>query len=67
MPPKMFAADESEKYPIMFYKLYTQKRHEKMNEDDSPFYLAVNNNLKAKSGASDERVVQGWSCWHKHT
>jgi len=28
------------------YKLYAQKRPEKMNEDDSPFYLAVNNNLK---------------------
>ena len=31
------------------YKLYAQKRPEKMNEDDSPFYLAVNNNVKAES------------------
>ena len=33
----------------MVYKLYAQKRPEKMNEDDSRFYLAVNNNLKAES------------------
>lgn len=49
MPPKMFAADGSEKDPIVFYKLYAQKRREKMNEDNSPFYLAINNNLKAES------------------
>ena len=49
MPPKMFATDGSEKDPIVVYKLYAQKRPEKMNEDDSPFCLAVNNNLKAES------------------
>ena len=49
MPPKMLATDGSEKVPIVVYKLYAQKRLEKMNEDDSPFYLAVNNNLKAES------------------
>ena len=49
MPPKMFATDGSEKDPIVVYKLYAQKRPEKMNEDDAPFYLAVNNNLKAES------------------
>ena len=49
MPPKMFATDGSKKDPIVVYKLYAQKRPEKMNEDDSPFYLAVNNNLKAES------------------
>ena len=49
MPPKMFATDGSEKAPIVVYKLYAQKRPEKMNEDDSPFYLAVNNNWKAES------------------
>ena len=49
MPPKMFATDGSEKDPVVVYKLYAQKRPEKMNEDDSPFYLAVNNNLKAES------------------
>ena len=49
MPPKMFATDGSEKDPVVFYKLYAQKRPEKMNEDNSPFHLAVNNNLKAES------------------
>ena len=49
MPPKMLATDGSEKDPVVVYKLYAQKRPEKMNEDDSPFYLAVNNNLKAES------------------
>ena len=49
MPPKMFATDGSEKDPVVVYKLYAQERPEKMNEDDSPFYLAVNNNLKAES------------------
>ena len=48
MPPKMFATDGSEKDPIVVYKRYTQRRPEKMNEDDSPFYLAVNNDLKAE-------------------
>ena len=45
----MFATDESEKDPIVVYKLYAQKRPKKMNEDHFPFYLAVNNNLKAES------------------
>ena len=45
----MFATDGSEKDPVVVYKLYAQKRPEKINEDDSPFYLAVNNNLKAES------------------
>ncbi|CAH3021030.1 unnamed protein product [Porites evermanni] len=45
----MFATDGSEKDPIEVYTLYAQKRPEKMNEDDSPFYLAVNNNLNYDS------------------
>ena len=49
MPPKMFATDGSENDPVVVYKFYAQKRPEKMNEDDSPFYLAVNYNLKAQS------------------
>ena len=48
MPPKMFATDGSEIDPVVVYKLYAQKRPEKMTEDDSPFYLAVSN-LKAES------------------
>ena len=54
MLPKMFATDASEKDPIVVYKLYTQKRPEKMNEDHSPFYLAVNNTLKAESVQTKE-------------
>ena len=48
MAPKMFATDGSEKDPIVVYKLYAQKEPEKMNEDDYPFYLAVDKNLKAE-------------------
>ena len=33
----------------MVYKLYAQNILQKMNEDNSPFYVAVNNNLKAES------------------
>ena len=39
MPPKMFATDGSKKVPIVVYKPYAQKRPEKMNEYDSPFYF----------------------------
>ena len=65
MPPKMFTTDGSEKDPVVVYKLYAQKRPGKMNEDDCPFYLAVNNNLKADRVGSNERVVQGGCRWHK--
>ena len=54
MPPKMFANDGSEKDPVVVYKLYAHMRPEKMNEDDSPFYLAVNSNLKAESPQTKE-------------
>jgi len=39
----------SEKDPVVVYKIYAQKRPKKINEGDSSFYLAVNNNLKAES------------------
>ena len=45
----MFATYGSEKDPVLVYKLYAQKRPEKMKEDDSTFYFAVNNNLKTES------------------
>ena len=48
MPPKRFTTDGSETGDPIVYKLYVQKRPEKMNEDDSPFYLAVNKKVKAK-------------------
>ncbi|CAH3152537.1 unnamed protein product [Porites lobata] len=59
MPPKMFATDGSEKDSIVVYKLYAQKRPEKMNEDDFPFYLAFNNNLKAESLQTKEWFKAG--------
>ena len=59
MPPKMFTTDGSEKDPIVVYKLYARKRPEKMNEDDSPLYLAVNNNLKAESLQTKEWFKAG--------
>ena len=59
MPPKMFATDGSEKDPIVVYNLYARKRPEKMNEDDSPLYLAVNNNLKAESLQTKEWFKDG--------
>ena len=63
MLPKMFATDASEKDPIVVYKLYTQKRPEKMNEDHSPFYLAVNNTLKAESVQTKEWFKVGPVGW----
>ena len=40
---------DQKKNHAVVYKLYSQKGPEKTNEDDSPLYLAVNNNLKAES------------------
>jgi len=48
VPPKMFATDETERDPVAVYNFFARKRPEVMNQDDSPFYLAVNN-LKADS------------------
>ena len=49
VPPKMFASDETERDPVAVYKFFARKRPEEMNQDDAPFYLAVNNGLKADS------------------
>ena len=65
MPPKMFATDGSEKDPIVVYKLYAKKRPKKLDEDDSILF-SCQQQLKGRV-PSDERVVQGWSCWHKQT
>ena len=59
MASKMFATDGSERDPVVVYKLYVQKRPQKMKEDDSPFYLAVNNNLKAESLQTKEWFKAG--------
>jgi len=44
----MFATDETERDPVAVYNVFARKRPEEMNQDDAPFYLAVNN-LKADS------------------
>lgn len=49
VPPKMFASDTTEKDPVAVYKFFASKRPWEMNQDDSPFYLAVNNGLKPDS------------------
>ena len=49
VPPKMFATDETERDPVAVYKFFARKRPEEMNQDNAPFYLAVNNGLKADS------------------
>jgi len=41
--PKMLSTDGSEKDPVAVYKLFAQKRPEKMKGPDAPFYIAVNN------------------------
>ena len=49
----------SEKDPVAVYKLFVQKRPEKMKEPDAPFYIAVNNvSMKSKSSNSEK-------CWFK--
>ena len=41
--PKMFSVPESERDPVAIYKCYAEKRPTEMNDQDAPFYLAVNN------------------------
>ena len=51
--PKMFSTDGSEKDVVVVYKLFVQKRLEKMKDPDAPFYIAVNNvSMKSKSSHS---------------
>ena len=56
VPPKMFATDGTERDPVAVYKCFARKRPEReMNQDDAPFYLAVNNGLK-----TDSLATKGW-------
>ena len=55
VPPKMFATDGTERDPVADYKCFARKRPEEMNQDDAPFYLAVNNGLK-----TDSLATKGW-------
>ena len=54
VPSKMFATDRD---PVAVYKCFARKRPEEMNkeEEDAPFYLAVNNGLK-----TDSLATKGW-------
>jgi hypothetical protein len=47
--PKMFSTDGSEKDPVAVYKLFAQKRPDKMSQADAPFYLALNNTKNRSS------------------
>ena len=50
--PKMFSTDGSEKDPVAVYKLFVQKKPEKMKDPDAPFYIAVNNvSMESKCNA----------------
>ena len=46
--PKMFSANGGEKDPVAVYKVFAERRPEKMNDPDAPFYIAVNI-VKSKS------------------
>ena len=50
--PKLFATDGSERDPVVVYNAW--KRPKTVNDDESPFYLAVNNTLKAESHQTGE-------------
>ena len=41
--PKMFSLPNSDRCPVLTYKVFAEKRPTQMNFDELPFYLAVNN------------------------
>ena len=41
--PKMFSLPNSDRCPVLTYKVFAEKRPTQMNFDKAPFYLAVNN------------------------
>ena len=41
--PKMFSLPNSDRRPVLTYKVFAEKRPTQMNFDEAPFYLAVNN------------------------
>ncbi|XP_073248879.1 uncharacterized protein KIAA1958-like [Porites lutea] len=47
--PKMFSVQGSERDPVTVYKFYAEKRPSEMNDNNAPFYLAVNNRKKQDS------------------
>ena len=62
----MFATDGSERDPVVAYKLYARGRPKRVNDDESPFYLAVNNILKAELLQTKE-WFKARPCWNKQT
>ncbi|XP_031554010.1 uncharacterized protein LOC116291027 [Actinia tenebrosa] len=46
----MYAVPGSDKDPVAAYEFYAEKRPVEMNEDDAPFYLAINNCSKQGTG-----------------
>ena len=47
--PKMFSVPGSDRDPVRAFHLYASKRPEKINSEDSPFYLAMNLTKMASS------------------
>jgi len=47
------------------YRYFARKRPEEMNQEDVPFYLAVNNTLKADWLARNGRFKSGAVCINK--
>ena len=47
--PKMFSVQGSERDPVTVYKFYAEKRPSEMNDNNAPFYLAINNCKKQDS------------------
>ena len=45
----MFSVQGSERDPVTVYKFYSEKRPSEMNDNNAPFYLAVNNCKKQDS------------------
>ena len=41
--PKMFSLPNSDRCPVLTYKVFAEKRPTQMNFDEAPFYLVVNN------------------------
>ena len=56
VPPKLFATEETERDSVAVHKFFARKRPAEMNQDDAPYYLAVNNGLKA-----DPLARKSWS------
>ena len=50
--PKMFSVQGRERDPVVVYKFNAEQRPLEMNENNAPFYIAVNNCKKQDSSKS---------------